>query len=501
MLNATTEAYAGSLFVRALLENKTDIEDAKKLHPDDVDSILDKLMLSEIDKYRILLYILLKGSASIPELSKALDLPEFIVSKNIILLQNERWIELRDIDNMIYGVKLFLTHDEQNLSMDLISPWSIRSVYDPINIIVENDLCCMCGACKAICPVGAIEIKDNGPIIDESKCIHCGLCNFHCPRTFLPLNLLKEYTTGEKYNLYSDLNSQPFGPYRILKSAQTQDTKIKEVCQDGGMVTTFLKYLFDKKSIDGAVVVKRAKNSWNTMPVIVKNFEALLETAGTKYAVAPTFDALNTAQELGIKKLAFVGTPCQIQAMRKYQVFSNIYNKIWGSIEYVIGIFCMETFAYNNVVKISEEICKTPINNVSKMDINKGKFYVYNLDKEPVEVPIKEVTSLARTACHYCVDLTNELSDISCGSIGSGPGWSTVVVRTEKGEKLYTEALQENYFQVKEIPSDKPFGIPLIEKLAKGKRTRNFKSISKIIDKAPLYYYNSLKNIIKVEEK
>ena len=143
MLNATTEAYAGSLFVRALLENKTDIEDAKKLHPDDVDSILDKLMLSEIDKYRILLYILLKGSASIPELSKALDLPEFIVSKNIILLQNERWIELRDIDNMIYGVKLFLTHDEQNLSMDLISPWSIRSVYDPINIIVENDLCCM----------------------------------------------------------------------------------------------------------------------------------------------------------------------------------------------------------------------------------------------------------------------------------------------------------------------------------------------------------------------
>ncbi|MHA1229438.1 MAG: Coenzyme F420 hydrogenase/dehydrogenase, beta subunit C-terminal domain [Candidatus Helarchaeota archaeon] len=499
-MNATAEAYAGSLFVRALLENKNEIIGVKKLKEDEIDAIMDKLMLFEIEKYRILLYILKKGSASVSEIANDLKISEFDVSKHIATLTNEGWLELRDAEQKHYGVKLIINKIDDKLDIELVAPWNLRSVYDPIKIIVDNDLCCLCGACQAICPVDAIVISDNKPIIDDSKCIHCGLCNYHCPRSFLPINLFKEYGTNEKYDLNADLQTQPFGPYRILKSAQTQNDQIRNVCQDGGMVTTFIQYLFDKNEIDGAVVVKRKPNSWDTMPVIVTNFEELLEASGTKYAVSPNFIAFNNAREIGCKKLAFVGTPCQVQAIRKYQVYSNIYENIWGSIEYVIGIFCMESFSYPNVLKISEEICNTPISNVAKMDINKGKFFVYNLNNESVEVPIKEVTSLARHACHYCVDLTNELADISCGSIGSGPGWSTVVVRTEKGEKIYNEALKAGYFQVKDIPSDKPFGVPLIEKLAKGKRTRNYKSLLKIIEKVPPYYYNSLKNIIKVEE-
>ncbi|MHA1268587.1 MAG: Coenzyme F420 hydrogenase/dehydrogenase, beta subunit C-terminal domain [Candidatus Helarchaeota archaeon] len=500
-MNATTEAYAGSLFVRSLLENKMNIEDIKKLKGNEIDVIMDRFMVLEIEKYRILLYILAKGEASISEIMDKLELPEFTVLKYIAILQNEGWLEIRNSDNLVYGAKLLITQLEDQFEIDLTAPWNLKSVYEPIKTIVENNLCCLCGACKAICPVEAIEIIDDKAVIDESKCIHCGLCNYHCPRTFLPINLLKEFTTNIKHNFLEELQTQPFGPYKILKSAQTQNADIREVCQDGGMVTSFLQYLFDNNMIDGAVVVKRLPKSWNTMPVIVTNFESLLETAGTKYAVSSNFVALNKAREIGCKQLAFVGTPCQVQAMRKYQVYSNIYSDIWGSIEYVIGIFCMETFSYDNVLKISEEICNTPIDNVSKMDINKGKFFVYNLDKEAVEVPIKEVTSLARHGCHYCIDLTNELADISCGSIGSGPGWSTIVVRTEKGEQLYNNALKANYFQVKDVPEDKPFGIPLIKKLAVGKRTRNFKNLLKILDKVPPYYYNSLKDIIKVEEK
>ncbi|MHA1652117.1 MAG: Coenzyme F420 hydrogenase/dehydrogenase, beta subunit C-terminal domain [Candidatus Helarchaeota archaeon] len=500
-MNAVTEAYAGSLFVRAILENQLDIGKAEKLRIDEIEDLTDKLMIIETEKYEILLYILSKGTASISQLKNALGLSEFTIMKHILTLENEGWLELRDKDNLVYGIRTLITEIDGALELELISPWNLRTVYDPINIVVESHLCCLCGACEAICPVKAITISDDRPHIDEEKCIHCGLCNYHCPRTLMPLNILKTFVNGPQSSYFQDLKEQPFGPYRILKSASTQSEKIKEVCQDGGMVTTFLQYLFDKNEIDGAVVVKRQPNSWNTMPVIVTNVDELLEASGTKYAVSPTFIAFDKAREAGCKKLAFVGTPCQVQAIRKYQVYSNIYENIWGTIEYVIGIFCMETFAYENVIKISEEFCNTPIANVSKMDINKGKFFVYDLNKNAVEVPIKEVTSLARHACHYCVDLTNELADISCGSIGSGPGWSTVVVRSEKGEKLYNSALNENYFQVKDIPVDKPFGVPLIEKLANGKRTRNFKGLLKILDKAPPYYFNSLNKIFKVEEK
>jgi len=501
LMDAVTEAYAGSLFVRSLLENHFDINKAGKLRIDQLENITDRMMLVETEKYEIFLFLLSRGSASLSQLATELKLSEFIVMKNIAMLQNEGWLELRDEEKLIFGIKSILTERESKLELDLVSPWNLKSIYEPIQIIVETNLCCLCGACKVVCPVEAITIENDRPNIDEGKCIHCGLCNFHCPRTLLPLNILKAYVSGPQSSFFQDLNVQPYGPYKLIKSASAQNNKIKASCQDGGMVTAFLQYLFEKDEIDGAVVAKRKPNSWDTTAVIVRNFEGLLEASGTKYAVSPSLVAFNEAKNLGLEKLAFVGTPCQVQAMRKYQVYSNIFEDLWGTIEYVIGIFCMETFAYESVVKISEELCKTPITNVSKMDINKGKFFVYDLEKNPIEVPIKEVTSLAHHACHYCVDLTNELADISCGSIGSGAGWSTVVVRSEKGEKLYNAALQENYFQVRDVPADKPFGIPLIEKLANGKRKRNFKELKKILDKAPPYYYNSLKQILKVEEQ
>ncbi|MHA1276327.1 MAG: Coenzyme F420 hydrogenase/dehydrogenase, beta subunit C-terminal domain [Candidatus Helarchaeota archaeon] len=500
-LNALTEAYAGSLFVRAILENQLDIDHAGKLRIDEIEELTDNLMTIEAEKYRVLCHLLMKGSASIVQLMDTLHLSEFTVMKHIQALQNEGWLELRDTDKLIYGIKTIVKESNNHLELILVSPWTLRTSYAPITIIVESHLCCLCGACEAVCPVKAITISNDKPIIDEEKCIHCGLCNYHCPRTMMPLNVLKTYVSGPQTSFFQDLNSQAFGPSRILKSASTLKDNIKAVCQDGGMVTTFLHYLFDKNEIDGAIVVQRQPNTWNTQPIIVTNVEDLLEAAGTKYAVSSNFMALDQARQVGCKKLAFVGTPCQVQAMRKYQVYSNIFENSWGSIEYVIGIFCMETFAYENVVKISEQLCNTPITNVSKMDINKGKFFVYDLNKNPVEVPIKEVTSLARHGCHYCVDLTNELADISCGSIGSGPSWSTVVVRSEKGEKLFHSALQEKYFQIKDIPADKPFGIPLIEKLARGKRIRNFKGLRKILGETPPFYFNSLQPILKVDEE
>lgn len=500
LMDATVEASANSLFVRALLENYGTILEAKKIRDYELEKILDKIMISETKKYEVLSYVLSHGSSSVSEITKKFDLSDLEVLKYIVNLENEGWLELRDVDTLIYGIKTQINETDNGIEVNLTAPWNTRSIYDPISIIAEANLCCLCGACVSVCPVNAIEIKDDKPIIDEEICIHCGLCNFHCPRTFIPLNLLKNLATGAEVDFCNQLVEQPIGPVRLIKSGQTTDDSIKNVRQDGGMATTFLKYLFDKNEIDGAIVVKRKKDSWDTIPVIVTGFEEVLDASGTKYAVSPNFVAFDKAREAGCKKLAFVGTPCQVQAARKYQAYSNLFEDIWGSIEYVIGIFCMESFAYDNVLKISEEMCNTPITDVTKMDINKGKFYVYKQDGDPVEIPIKEVTSLARNACHYCVDLTNELADISCGSIGSGAGWSTVIVRSEKGEKLYNEALKEGYFEVRDVPADKPFGLPLIEKLANGKRSRNFKHLIKILDESPKFYYNSLSKIIEVDE-
>ncbi|MDD1776533.1 MAG: 4Fe-4S binding protein, partial [Candidatus Helarchaeota archaeon] len=163
LMNATTEAYAGSLFVRALLENQLTIDSAQKLKLNNAEEITDKLMIIETEKYQILLYLLAKGSAAVSELVKELSLPEFTILKHILSLQNEGWVELQDKEKLVYRIKVLVTGNEEKLELELTAPWNLKSVYDPIKIIVDAHLCVLCGACKAVCPVEAITIADDKP--------------------------------------------------------------------------------------------------------------------------------------------------------------------------------------------------------------------------------------------------------------------------------------------------------------------------------------------------
>ena len=44
-----------------------------------------------------------------------------------------------------------------------------------------QDHCVCCGACEAMCPVGAISMGEEHFEIDPEKCIECGACNSVCP--------------------------------------------------------------------------------------------------------------------------------------------------------------------------------------------------------------------------------------------------------------------------------------------------------------------------------
>jgi coenzyme F420 hydrogenase subunit beta len=111
------------------------------------------------------------------------------------------------------------------------------------------------------------------------------------------------------------------------------------------------------------------------------------------------------------------------------------------------------------------------------MDINKGKFFVYTINGDELNIPIKEISNLAREDCEICYDLTSESADISIGSIGSPSGWNTVLIRTEKGKELYGELIKNNLIESKPISEVKP-GLPLLEKVANSKRNQSKKHIN-----------------------
>ncbi len=46
---------------------------------------------------------------------------------------------------------------------------------------IDREKCLKCGACVSVCPVLALELKENGIVNDKNKCTLCGICEKVCP--------------------------------------------------------------------------------------------------------------------------------------------------------------------------------------------------------------------------------------------------------------------------------------------------------------------------------
>jgi len=360
--------------------------------------------------------------------------------------------------------------------------------------VVQYSYCCSCGTCEAICPMNAPVVqrqpvdvtkeKDNyrkmtlktesafkeiNPLkADTNPCVNCYACERVCP-------ILDGFPTSDEFN---NIRTKKAGRSRTLKG------------QDGAAVSQILKSLLEQGEIDCAIGVVR-NDMWSTKIAVFTSPEDVVKAAGTKYTYQPVVATMRDVHRAYIdsaetplishdgymrdeerayiepiknilkkyKKVALVGVPCQVHG-------AHLFRENFDRIELIIGLICMESFSEE--IMFSEVIPKVmgvDIRNAVKMNFHKGKFIV-NTTKETKEVPIKDVAQMARKGCHYCQDYTSYFADISVGSVGSDDGWSTIFVRTERGEKYLNKVKDIEY-------SDKPINIEMIQKLVEMKHKHN----------------------------
>jgi coenzyme F420 hydrogenase subunit beta len=173
------------------------------------------------------------------------------------------------------------------------------------------------------------------------------------------------------------------------------------------------------------------------------------------------------------EKVGMIGTPCHMVAASKMNKFSDILGE--SPIDIKIGLFCMENFSYSSMKKLLEEN-NVDMNDVKECRIEKNYLWFYLKEDKVFKIPIEKARSCVRKNCNICMDFTSELSDLSVGSVGSPEGWSTIIIRTDKGLELVKSAENDNYIQTKPIEES---GLNLIKNLANKKKIENRNEIIK----------------------
>lgn len=309
--------------------------------------------------------------------------------------------------------------------------------------VIEGGLCTYCGACVASCPLWHLKWIDGRPKRPEKKaaCEDCEVCYHACYRTEFEKEAIEEEIFGRQRKEDGDI-----GIYLRVLAAKASDERILGKAQDGGVVTAILVYMLEQKIIDGAILTGR-KEEWMPTPVVARSKEEIISAAGTKYGVSPNLMKVRTAVvDDVLDNLCIVGLPCHVQAVRHLH---HTKFDLSPAIKFVIGLFCRKNFEYEQMSKGIKER-GVEIKAVEKISISKGFFNVHTSDTK-LPIPLKETEAWHSKHCLACDDYSAELADISVGSEGSKEGWSSVIIRTEKGGEVFSEIESKGYIRAKEI--------------------------------------------------
>jgi len=368
---------------------------------------------------------------------------------------------------------------------------SPKTFEDLITEVHEPGICQECGGCVSFCSSAEYDVigftKPNSPpeYINKDQCLECGICYCVCPQTHY---LHDELDTTYKV---SDFHKMPIGYYNKIYSCQSKDNKFLQVGTDGGVVNSLINFLIEENIIDGAIVAKM-ETPFSRESTIAYDKEDLINASGATLDISTQLDevqkfstythSIPKLNHYKFKKLAVVGTPCQIYTIRCMQALGVTPSQ---NIELCLGLFCYENFFFekNKIEKFQKDF-NINLKQVKKINIKQDLIFKIkdeHNNQRTIHIPFNHLNDYMRTACNACSDFTNIYADISFGGLGSQDKFTTVIPRTEKGQKIFSKAKESGIFDCMEINDDKQEKIrDLITSFARNKINRYLEFLQKM---------------------
>ena len=186
------------------------------------------------------------------------------------------------------------------------------------NEILDQDMCTRCGACVAVCPPGLLAISDDRmpvPLVEPEamSCGDCSLCLDVCPGkdTATPASegriFGRSRTPAERWT----------GIFRQSLVLTSTNPQVLSGAAAGGAGTTLMLTALRSGLADAVIVVGRdANRPWVPQALITDSEDEVIRCGQTSYCLTPNLQLLRDPR---FKRIALVGVPCEMQAVRKMQ--------------------------------------------------------------------------------------------------------------------------------------------------------------------------------------
>jgi coenzyme F420 hydrogenase subunit beta len=230
--------------------------------------------------------------------------------------------------------------------------------------------------------------------------------------------------TDEKY----------FGPFESMSRVKLRNPMAG--AQWTGVTTRIAERLLESGEVQAVLTMtKDPADPWRPVPTLITDPRELADCRGMRMGYAPLLSLLEPALAQGITRLAVIGIPCQIYALRALQKELG-FDKLL-----VIGIPCSD----NTHTEKFEEFLSLLVPDPSKVTYLEFRAdYRVELrftdgtrrDIPFLALPLSRLpTDFFPLTCRTCVDYSNTLADVTVGYMaGEGDQW--LVVRNAQGQAM-----------------------------------------------------------------
>jgi coenzyme F420 hydrogenase subunit beta len=225
-----------------------------------------------------------------------------------------------------------------------------------------------------------------------------------------------------------------FGPFLQMHQARLRQPR--PGAQWTGITTRLAERLLETGRVDAVLAMGNSPaDRWRPVPMLITQASDMALCRGMKMGYAPLLSLLEPAVKRGFRRLAVIGIPCQVYALRALEKELGLERL------YVIGTPCSDNTSTEHFHAFLRRLSPEP-ETVTYLEF-RADYHVElrfsNGKRQEIpflQLPLSDLPAdFFPLTCKTCVDYSNALSDLTVGYMG-GNGEQWLVVRNARGEEL-----------------------------------------------------------------